>query len=357
MTHPIESQAAALAFELHPAVAKSIFRDGWMLTVTDGDGVTHKLDQNLVLLRSSEKHMVFETRTKVKGCWVRMRARFTSRSPWVLFWIWPIMGDESMPEPSISPGPLTLEANRDPIVHPITLTGFSSYLHGQGAGITQVQFNFDHFSAEPTFPHEHSDYAPYHPNQTGGEWPYMGISFPAGIPHGQLYAVGSYGGHFLRPDGSFTAELDHPHLQADSHIHEHSDDKGWIRYTYPATPWRDRLLGFQANQDDQHYCLFRPVAQTLRRSDDEGLRMLCEAAAHVFLRQIPDSPRGTTHHLSGAERAQGRILLTGCDLFEALLPTSRELANLVGVRTLARSRKDMTAFQERQADGEPDFAH
>ena len=246
-------------------------------------------------------------------------------------WLWSVAGDTESPAP----------------YHPI---GKHTLLHGQGLGVIRRTSRPGHADVEVGGDLSLNPYCPKNPNQTGGLWPYMGITYPDVNPV-DLYMLGGYGGYFQNPGGSWVTEEDHPVMQAGSHIHEHSNDRGWIRYSHQQ-PWRDRLAFFEANQDDQHLCQWSVLAQTAAQQPfDLGLGMLIEACAHSFLRLIPGKPRGTFHHLSGQERAQGRILLTAVDMFKALNQLGyTELAKSVGRRGYERFNIDKAAFIKRNAE-------
>jgi hypothetical protein len=307
---------------------------------------------------------VWESLTSVGNAWIRLRAMAKSGSPIVRFHVWHVYGDTSLEAPTFERKTIDIQSDFEPMVDmAIEQDSPDGIMHGQGTTVQAFEVDFQNLTARRIFwngthgdPYLHPNpYCPPNPNQTGGLWPYMGITHEsAATPH--LYMLGGYGGYFQHhDDGRLVTEADYPDLQTHGAIiHSKSKDRGWIKYTNPDEPWRDRMAVFENQQDQQHYCLFSPLAQkSIQCPDDEGLHMLLEAAAHVFMRDNPAVPRGTAHANSPTERGQGRILKTGIDLFEALMAHGDTvLANQVGVRVWERWLIDKAAFKQRfDADG------
>lgn len=295
----------APSFTLHPAIKLQ----GFQLTCNGGS----LLDKPR-LVRETPSSLVFETCTKVLDRWVRTRARFNSGSPRVRFWWWAIAGDESISLPIISSKALEMDQLSMCVAR-------DTMLQGQGWVVKSAVYEFANKAwsggANPLV----SVYAPTTPNRTGGDWPYMGYDFTRTFntleeARHALYPLGVYGGNFLRQhDGSFLREVDRLSLIGRSHIHERSKDPGWIAYSDPDAHWKDKHPQGYQNQDEEHLCLWNPLAAAARVwPEDEGFQMLLEAAGVLYERQVPNFEKGTTHHTSGPERAQGRILLTGVDL-------------------------------------------
>ena len=145
-------------------------------------------------------------------------------------------------------------------------------------------------------------------------------------------------------------EQQFPNLQASSHIHGRSKDKGWIEYTDPSNTWRDRMSVFRTNPDGQHACQVSVLAQMAEHYPrDEGLKMLLEGWSHNYTRQFPAEARGTSHNNSGQERDQGRQTKTGVDAFMASHKEDSPTALRFGRRALERWLIDVVAFKARHA--------
>ena len=232
----------------------------------------------------------------------------------------------------------------DPDNEGFTLGGF---LQGQGSTLRAFHVNFGTASwGGDDGKNAPNSYMPRSPNKTGGNWAYMGISFPVSkIEITDAYAIGLYGGVFQHSDGKLVSEKDYPQLQAISHIHEHSRDKGWIKYTDRSNTWRDRMSIMRTNPDGQHACQVSVLAQLAERyPEDEGLQMLLEECSHVYTRQFPFQARGTTHNNPGQERAQGRVMKSGVDAFMGSVNIDDATALRYGHRVLERFTNDKKQF-------------
>lgn len=301
----------------------------WTLKVGDID-----ILKNLKLLKVYDDAFVWQSLTPMHDGWLRLRARWVPGATTVNFWAWWVAGDTGIEAPRIAQPAITIIATAEPLVDlricprsPLhsdpMLEGFTSggLLHGQGTVMHHFVVDFE----ENEWDHgdsvqEPNRYMPASPNQTGGNWDYMGQTFPVEvIPNRLIYAAGCYGGFFQHGDsGQFVTEADFPELQADSHIHAGSKDRGWIKYTAPSTPWRDRMKVMYSNPDGAHACQISVLAQVAQfRPEDEGLKMLLEAWSNVYLRSFPAQPRGTSHANPGSERSQGRVVKSGVDAFLA----------------------------------------
>lgn len=334
-------------FILAPAITEGL-KKGWDLRVR---GMSLVFD-NLRTLHADSNYCSYETRTKINDAWVILRARFNSLSPVVHFAAWSVYGGLSTSAPILQREDLSIGSP-----HPagVTITTLDipggPILNGQGTNVRAFSYDFKNEAWDTDEPHpplSYSRFAPTSPNQTGGNWPYMGINVSLdddlAKARRELYAIGCYGGYFTKKDGSWLEEADRPMLVAREHIHVHSKDPGWIEYTDPSAPWRDRMAGGFKNQDEQHLCLFSPLAEAARQwPEDEGFKMLLEAAGHVYTRQVPVIDKGTTHDHSGAERAMGRILKTGVDLAE----TSARHGPMLTARAIDRFDIDQRAYAER----------
>jgi hypothetical protein len=356
----ITPNIAAPGFVLHPAIAN---KAGDFFLRCNGASLL----ANPIILVNTAEAVVYEVKHKIGAAWIRIRARFESKNAHVQFWGWAIHGDTDSSSPLFDSQVLAIATGVGDEMFAITLgEDGQQMLHGQGFPVQRwvLDFSTVKIVARSNIPPlEPGRYAPTHPNKTGGNWPYMGYNFASVIGampildlRARLYRLGNYGGYFLRPTGEFLEESDRPELIARSHIHERSTNRGWIHYTDPAAHWRDRLAGGFQNQDKQHLCLWSPLAAAARlHPADEGFQMLLEAGVHVYTRQVPIIEKGTTHHKSGAERAQGRILQSGMDLESALRKGSR-LANVAALRADARVEIDEDAGEARLSEGKPRWA-
>jgi hypothetical protein len=345
-------------FHPNPYLLEKIEEQGWTL-FANGDEPGSR-----VLILASAKLLniyadgraVWEALTKIGNAWLRLRAMARSGCPIVTFHLRLVYGDTSLEAPTFEREDIGLQSEFHPMVDAqIERWSDQRIMHGQGTTVQRFEIDFQNLTVtrgveDPDDFLRPNPYCPPNPNQTGGLWPYMGITHEE-APLPNLYMLGGYGGYFQHhDDGRLVTEADYPDLQTHGAIiHSKSKDRGWIRYTNPDEPWRDRMAVFENQQDQQHYCLFSPLAQTsILHHEDEGLHMLLEAAAHVFMRDNPAVPRGTAHANSPTERGQGRILKTGVDLYRALMSHGDiDLANMVGTRTWERWLIDKAAFKQR----------
>ena len=339
----------------HPRCIDALEVDKWTLRVKGVD-----LLANAKFHHGYTDRIVWQSLTKVGPIWFRVRIALNHNSAVAQFWIWPVYGDTGDGTSLFPRRQLYVTSLNAPLVDmPVEEDG-DFILHGQGVSMRYLWVDFDQVTSDFDSGAilKPNALCPQNPNQTGGNWPYMGITFPPRetFELEELYMLGGYGGYFQHEcTGEWVTEKDKPDLQANSHIHEFSKDPGWINYTNPDATWQDRMAIFQANQDGQHCCLWSVLAQAAKAHyRKEGLQMLLEAAVHVYTRAFPDEPRGTTHHDSGQERGQGRILKSAVDMNLAL--RDKELALVVGIRGVERYRIDMQAALKRLQSGMLPFA-
>lgn len=308
----------------------------------------HDLFASAKFHKGFEDRVVYQALTQVGSTWVRLRGTVYRDHPYVDFAAWAIDGDTRTSKPLFLRHTLHVQSRGAGPIVSVYLDNAEegTILQGQGRTIRQFRCNLEDGDTQVVHnePFETTPYAPRSPNQTGGNWAYMGLTHPPIEPR-LLYPVGGYAGFFQKPDGELLTEADMPDLQAGSHIHAHSKDPGWIHYNDPGAPWRDRMAFFGSNQDGQHSCLFSAVAQqSMREPKNQALKMLLEAYVHVYTRSYPSKPRGTSHANPGAERSQGRVLKEGAHVFEALLEDAPKHAAIIGKRVGERWENQVQQF-------------
>lgn len=312
---------------------------------------------------------VWEALTPLFGThWLRLRIMIRRGENKGICWAWPVAGDTSIEQPRLprreiritsTPGlsPLvdfTIETE-DPLRPDPANAGFTigGILNGQGVTLRSfwVDFGAGEWAGDDGR-FEPNHLMPRSPQKTGGNWDYMAVRYPVEtFKLTDVYAIGGYGGFFQHANsGAWVTEPDFPDLQAREHIHERSKDPGWIQYTNPSTPWRDKMSVFRQNPDGQHMCQVSILGQMLdEHPEDEGLKMLAEAWSHVYTRQFPKEPRGTSHANSGQERSQGRVLRSGVDASVAAHGDDEATALRFGLRAMDRFANDKAHYIDNHA--------
>jgi hypothetical protein len=339
-------RAVGEGFVYHQAIVDA-FASGWDITVGSDSLVAASSPYS-----ETDTERQFESFIKYLDGWVKMGVSVKTGSSKVRYWLMSGYGRTSIFKPSF------IRQSVEAVIsgstqHLVNIDEFGgTVVHGQGT--PPVCFDYDFDTEELTIlSQQHSSvrthYCPKDGNQTGGNWHYMGITFPIanfdiGYWRDQLYPLGNYGGTFVDDDGTWATEAEWPNAVLAGGTHFHRDTKTWIKYTHERDPWRDK--GSIRTPDMQHLSLQDPVCQAyIAHPDDIGLRWLVEIAANRYLMQVPGWDKGTYRWDPGQARANGRVEKAATNLFKALMVMGRtELALAVGVRGMTRLQNQIVQF-------------
>ena len=283
-----------------------------------------------------------------------VRVRIAARPGSLLVAFSPVYGYEGVTAPTIDPRPLPFTAHGHFVADP---SSNQPCLNGQA--ITPTLVRLGGWPQPHEIPKQQTnDYVPHDPNQTGGHWLYMGISHPAAPDSIQ---VANYPGVWLTPDGDYIPQTSYPNAQAGSHWN--AKTPGYIRYTDPDAPWKDRGARDQNGRefktpDGQHLSVYCPALEQARREPhNPAFQIITEDIAHRMMWQFPAEDKGLYRFRPGAEREQGRILLVGLDCIRALRAQKNDdLADLLSLHLAKREMEVHRVWRERLAAGRLPFS-
>ena len=288
-----------------------------------------------------ERH-IYETHIVLApGVWCKFAIRLSHNTSLADIWCWVGYGHTGNGAPLFQRKEITLKATNESSgasVHERILEseGGAPALHGQGVTVVHAAFDFTQsrfLPEEQVAPRANSKMVPTDATQTGGNWPYMGVTFSKHdlvTARRLFYSFGNYPGNMTNPQGSFVVEAQYPDVILHGGSHFHGDtQKHWINYTDMDEPWKDRS-GRDVNgqrfypPDDQHLMHNNLCQAFCDNPEDIGLRWLVESCAHKILLQITGRDKGTTHDKAGQARARGRILSDLVWFWRALRVIDRE---------------------------------
>lgn len=329
-----------MSFTFPKPVADAIL-GGWDLKLN-----TESLVRSAHLVRSDINHAVFEGVVwPGANSWTWWRCRVNAHNSKVRFWFQTAYGSRSRTAPTFKRD--TIVATSEgmvPIVIETPSVADPVILHGQGVSLNTCEVDFETGSnmwlVLPGF--EETDYVPRYATKTGGKWAYMGLDFPISSHdidywRKQLYPAGAYGGQFMHDNGKRVTEADVPDSVVSSHFHERAKDTGWIKYTDPNAPWKDRHAFGIREPDDQHNSIVDAISQAHAMwPEDEGFAMLVIRSAEFWLKAQPGRNKGTTHQYEGVGvRGPGRNLKSFTNMHSSLvLQNEGYLVNEIGKRAL-----------------------
>lgn len=312
--------------KLHDAISKALL-SGWDLKINKQSFLRNMR----VIPTNNDRSVLLEARIWTgQRCWTWVVAEVFDNSANVYFYFLTGYGHRDLPEPTFPRETVTVQLPgqlpRD-IEKPSPR--FPTILNGQATPIKALHYDFVSNAAwwqqaETEF--KETAYVPRYGPQTGGLWGYMGYQHTEDLHTStavkalhSMCMLGCYGGHFVHRDGArFLTEADEPNVVGGSYLDNRVPDKGWIKYTDPNAPWKDRMAWDIAEADYEHLSVYDAPSEAWIYFKTPAFAMLVIAAAERMLRLIPGRDKGGSFHEAGQHRAQGRVLKTLVKLFRAL---------------------------------------
>ena len=352
----IELANIAPGFVPHPALVETLSRGFRLPLRANGKEYDLLRDGALWLDTHTPERKVWRGHLWLPGgAWVKTVLEARSGKPVVRGWTVAGYGSSAEPAPTFESQDIEMGGLAGPVID----TQGARPLHGQGCPMQAWSYDFGKREKPWTYwatPNTPTRYVPRDATQTGGDWPYMGIRFGGEINPRELYPFFGYPGWMLvdSPRGIGLVSVSDLVLHDGTHYHPDAKDPGYIRYTKPSEPYQDRAREpFRYPPDDQHFSILGAVAQTYLRTKDEGLRLMLEMAVGRCRLQFPADDRGTSHHIPGAARAQGRVIKDCAEIAWALRECSPNAAARMWEHTKALYRNQLVAWRDARQAGKP----